>query len=388
MKLKFRMICIMATVIFVTVSVFAVEFIRNHIITVDYQSIKTINELENHIKDDFYYSIDNQELTDSLLNGYISGLGDDYATYYPATDAQSHTDKLNGDAYGLGILTINHPETDEIYVWRVYDNSPADNAGIISGDIIIAINNQNVSDMGYTEGIKLLGNKNEVEVTIKRKNKVLSLDIKPAVCDVQSVYTDLIADKFGYIQIIDFNKKTYAQFKAAIDSFKECDAGAVIIDLRHNSGGTVDTAAKMLDYILPKGDIIRVKDNKGNIIVRNKSNKNALNKPMVLLVDDKTASAAEIFASAIRDFDAGVLIGNKTFGKGAIQRSYDLSNGGTAKFTIAEFVDKNGNSYHKKGIEPDINISEEPLSDYEYYFLSIEDDKALSEALKYLNHPS
>lgn len=371
--------------IIVSTSILAADIIRTHIITLDYNTISTISQLDYYVKNDFYYSIDKGDFNDSILEGYVNGLGDKYAEYYSKADASIHSDSLNGNAYGIGVMCLNTKESDGIYIWKTYKDGPANLSGIKAGDIITHIDNISVKELGYDKALTEIKKDKKLNLTIIRNKEKFNVKIKPSKYDLQSVYEKTLEGNIGYIQVITFNNKTYPQFIAAIDGLKKENIKGLIIDLRHNGGGTVDSAAKMLDYILPKGDTIRVKDNSGKITVRNKSDKKAINIPLAVLVDGNTASAAEIFACAVRDFNRGVLIGTKTYGKSVIQRSYELSNGGKAKFTIAEFVDKNGNSFNEIGLEPDIKVFEKDITDYEYYFLNYNNDKVLQRAVEYLS---
>lgn len=388
MKTKFPFRAIIALILCFTViiSVVTAYAFKNIYGAISPSLAKKLSQISNIVDSDYYFNTNDKEIEEAIASGYISGIGDKYAAYYSKDNATVVKNKYKGDTHGIGMLCVN-TNNYQIYVWRVYSGGSAQIEGLKSGDVITAINGKSVTKTSYNDCVKLLQGKSgkKVNVTYLRNEKENTVTVTCGDYDVQSVYYNLINNKIGYIQIIDFNSKTYLQFKNAVEELKKQGAKSYIFDLRHNGGGTVDSAAKIIDYVLPKGDTIHVKNKSGEIVVRNRSNKSSLKAPIVVLADSKTASSAEIMISALKDFGAATIMGTKTYGKSLIQRNYALNDGSLIKLTIGEFVTAKGDSYNGIGLIPDIELKPSYSTDYEYYFLAPENDTMLISAINQLS---
>lgn len=381
-------VCLLLTFT-VSVSVISLWAFRKSTNGVSVEMAEKITEISEYIKSDYYFSVDSESVTDGAVSGYMQGLGDKYATYYDVEKSSTQADAINGDTHGIGIMAVESFSRD-IYVYKVYRDSPAQLAGIKEGDRIISVEGEKVSTIGFSKAVdKLRGDKGKkTNLTLLRNSKEFSVSVKYDVTDIQSVYSYVTSGNIGVVQIIDFNKKTYPQFKAEVEFLKEQKVKGMIFDLRHNSGGTVETAAQMLDLLLPKCDTVHVKFKDGKVKVRNKSDKNSIDLPFAILTDRITASSSEIFASVMRQQNKAVLIGETTYGKALIQRTYPLKDGSKIKFTVGEFVPKNGESYNGKGLEPDIAVNPGFKISHEFYFLKPNEDKVLKAAVDYINQLS
>ncbi len=370
----------------VSVSVITVYLLKDIYGSISPKLAVKISQIKQIIDADYYFETIEENVMDGISSGYISGIGDKYAAYYSKDNATVVKDKYKGNAHGIGMLCVNTKNL-EIYVWRVYNGSSAQSAGLINGDIITYINGKSVSQMGYSKAVKKLQGKTgkTTELTYVRDGISHTANVTFGNYDAQSVFYNVIDDKIGYVQITDFNSKTYLQFKTAIEELKKQKVKKYIFDLRHNSGGTVDSAAKILDYLLPEGEIIHVKNKSGDVTVRNRSDKNYLNAKIVILADNKSASASEIMISAMKDFGAATVMGTKTFGKSLIQRTYVLSDGSMVKLTVGEYVNSKQESYNGYGLNPDIELVPDYNSDYEYYFMNVENDSMLNAAVNQLS---
>lgn len=389
-KLPFRAFISILLTFTVSVSVMTVYAFRNSISGVDLSVAQKITEISYLVEKDYYFDVDSTVLSDAVITGYVDGLGDKYAAYYNLDTSSQQANALNGDTNGIGIIAVETEQKD-IYVYKVYRDGPADLAGVVAGDRIVSVADKKVSDIGFSEAVKLIqGAKDKkIKLTLRRGDEEYEVSLKCEDSDVQSVYSYIDeATNTGVVQIIDFNKKTYPQFKAEVDSLVQEEIKGIIFDLRHNTGGTVETAAEMLDYLLPKCNTIHIKYKDGRVEVRNKSDKKAIDLPYVILTDEATASSSEIFVSVMRQQKKAVVIGGKTYGKSLIQRSYVLSDGSRVKFTIGEFVPENGESYNESGIEPDIAVDAGLKKSHYYYFLTPENDRVLQTALKYMSQLS
>ena len=364
-------------------------FVDKFYLKANKEVINKLNEIQYLLDEEYYYALNNDDFVDSVADAYVNNYGDKYAEYYTKVEADAEKSKTVGNSFGIGVLATSTTGKGSVYIWRVFENSTADAAGIKSGDIITGIDGKSTLDLGYAKSIlKITSNKEkEIKLTVLRGETYKKFTIKCAENEVQSVYGEFLTkEKLGYLSITEFNKKTYVQFKTLMDEYEKSGAKGYILDLRHNGGGTVDAAAKMLDSLLPKGDTIRVKTKDGKITVRNKSDKNHIEKPIVILQDTATASSSEIFISAMRDFGAATIIGDKTFGKSVIQRYYDLDDGSRVKFTVAEFVNKKGESFNEVGIKPDFNMKEDMPKLKDFYFLKREDDAVFIKAVELLTN--
>ncbi len=385
-KLPFRAVAAMLVFCIVTVAILTVGAMKS-VFGIDFRLAVKVGEIQKLAQAQYYYAIDGQSVADGVAAGYVSGLNDDYAAYYDKESAQTQIESLKGNAYGIGISVVNMPSDSGIFVWRVYEGGTAENAGIKNGDIITAVGGESVADTGYSESVeKIQGAKGEkIQLTLRRGTKTMKITVKCDECDVQTVFSKTVENgKIGVVEVTSFNAKTDVQFKKAVDLLQKDGVKAIIIDLRHNGGGTVTTAANMLDFLLPEGDTVRVRYRSGKTEVRNSSDKEYIDLPFTVLVDSRTASSAEIFASAMRDIGGVKLIGEKTYGKSVIQRNFVLSDGSSVKFTVGEFIPASGESYNKKGLEPDIAITPEYPSGYGYYFLTEKNDNILKTAVDYI----
>ncbi|MEE1278325.1 MAG: S41 family peptidase, partial [Acutalibacteraceae bacterium] len=201
---------------------------------------------------------------------------------------------------------------------------------------------------------------------------------------IQSVFTDKI-DNYGYVEITTFNDKTVAQFKEKVNALIEEGVKGLIFNVADNGGGTLDSVIEILDFLLPEGVIVSVEYNDGVRKVIGKSDEKEIDLPMAVIINSSTASAAELFAASIRDYEKGAIIGEKSFGKGVMQKTYRLYDRSAIRFTVARYYSKNGVSYNKKGIEPDINVVLTKEQKMNYYFTSDRENPYVIKAVEYLN---
>ena len=300
---------------------------------------------------------DREKLEDSMLAGFVSGLGDKYSGYLNEEDAKDRFGRLAGASEGIGITYMKHPDMDAMYVLKVYDGSPAMLAGIERGDIITRIDGVSISELGFNEAVASIPREvgESLSLTIDRNGKSIEADLEYSSITIQTVFYQKI-EHFGYIEITSFNSETVEQFSKAITALTEQGIKGLIFDLRGNGGGTVDSVGKILDTLVGEGAVmtVRFKDGSESVMVR--SDDKEIDLPMAVLTDGNTASAAELFTATIRDFNKGVLVGEKTYGKGVMQNTYMLLGGSSVVLTVAEFLPHSKNSFNEIGIVPDIEI--------------------------------
>lgn len=383
-KIPLRAIVALFVTFAVIVSVITAYFVREDIAHINTQTLNKLSEISKLIDDNYLYAVDDETIANSLISGYVDGIDDKYASYFDESDSATHNEKLKGESYGIGIMCVAE-EYGDIFVWRVYSGSTAEKAGIKPHDLITEVGGKAVKKIGYAKALSMLkSNKKGKKIDIKllRDGKEWNVEVATAKNTVQSVFSEKLDNgKIGYVYISTFNNKTYLQFKNAVSELQNEGVKGLIIDVRHNGGGTVGSAAKMLDFLLPKGDTVMVMDKDGNTDVQYSSDKKCVNLPIVVLGDGSSASASEIFISALKDVGGATFVGEKTYGKGVIQRTYYLDDGTSVKFTVAKFVNSKGESYHEKGISPDVTAKNGFKYDYEFYYMQQSDDAVLNKAL-------
>ena len=322
---------------------------------------------------------------DYAAAGFVGSLGDNYAGYYSAQNYAEKEEITAGKRLGIGVTIAKNPDSGDTVIIYVNRESSAGKAGVQKGDILMKCDGKSVVDKSLDEITEYISSEEEKQtvITVKRGEKTLNFNVE---------YADFIADSVnwrvydgcGIINITVFDDTTKSQFDSAIEDLQKQKVSGYIIDLRNNGGGTVDSCTDILDELLPKGDICRVKYKSGSIKVLAKSDSKMDDTPLCVLVNGNSASASEIFANAVRDFDRGVIIGEKTFGKGIMQTTYTLTDKSAVKFTTAYVVDKNGETYHEKGIEPDIKVTLPDEINERYYFMTDDEDTQLQAAVDYL----
>ncbi len=362
-----------------------------------YQSMDEVYDKANRIKklidEYYYYDEDFNDIADGIYQGLIDSLGDKYADYYDAEELQSVIESNQGTYYGIGVVVQTDTETGEILVVNPYDFAPGYKAGIRAGDKIIAVDEINVVGMDLNESVKYIhGDEGtDVTLTVRRDGKEMEFVVTRAKIDNQTITVKVLDNNIGYMRISSFDGVTLDQYKAGLEELISQDIEGIIFDVRSNGGGFYYTVVEMLDKILPEGKIVYTEDKNGNQEIEY-SDANCIDLPMCVLVDGYTASASEIFAGAIQDYELGAIIGQKTYGKGIVQNTYDLGDGTAIKFTIAGYFTPNGRNIHGDGITPDIEVElPENLGenmdayDKETGILKLEYDTQLQRAISYMN---
>lgn len=343
-----------------------------------------LNEITKKIDEMYYGEISPAALADGAAAGLVEGLGDPYAGYYDAEETEETALSNSGEKVGIGITPVPDAETAALYVYRVDENGPAAAAGVQKGDRITAVNDVAVADAGYEAAVSACVGEAGSTLTLQilRNGETLSLPCTRAEFELTTVYPHMVGE-IGYMQISRFNEKTPDQLIDAVEEMTAAGARGLIFDLRLCGGGLVDATARALDYLLPEGNIISATYADGHSTVLHTSDKAEVNLPMAVLTTKNTASAAELFAAALRDYGKGVLIGSTTYGKGVMQRTFGLHDGSSVKFTIAEFVPPSGVSFNGVGLAPDISVELTKEESARFYYFTDEEDPHLNAALEY-----
>ena len=310
----------------------------------------------------FEEKIDTSEEEAGIYQGFLSGLNDPYAVYYTPDELTSFLDETNGSYCGIGALVSQNVQTGVSTIVRVFEGSPAEEAGILPGDALYKVDGTEVIGMD----LSLLVNNyvkgeegSQLTITVYRENsdeyKDITLTRRPI--DVQTVSGKMLDEEIGYISVAEFDRVTADQFKSMIEELQGEGMKRLIIDLRNNPGGEVTTVVSMADYILKDGGrILTVANKKGTEETYDAEDGHSLEIPMVVLVNGNSASASEVFTGAMKDYGVATIVGTKTFGKGIVQTLMPLSDGSAIKLTTDHYYTPNGNDIHGKGIEPDLEV--------------------------------
>lgn len=323
------------------------------------KAIKKIEELLAYI--DLYYNdeYDAEDVRDAIYKGTMSGLGDPYSVYYTADDYKDLQISTSGNYYGIGAGLAQNANTMEVRVSKVYEGTPAEKAGLQDGDQILKVDDIEATSMELSELVKNIrgeeGTTVHLQVYRESTEETLELDVERANVDLPSVSCEMFEDGIGYIQISEFQSNTAKQFQEAVENLQGQNMKSMIVDVRSNPGGLITSVVDILDQILPEGIVVYTEDKYGKREEYTSDSK-CMKLPIAVLVNENSASASEIFAGAIKDYDYGTLIGTKTFGKGIVQSVYPLEDGDAIKITTAKYYTPKGNYIHKVGIEPDITL--------------------------------
>lgn len=323
------------------------------------KTIGKIEELLAYI--DLYYNdeYDVDDVRDAIYEGTLSGLGDPYSVYYTADDYKDLQISTSGNYYGIGAGLLQNAKTMEVTVSKVYEGTPAEDAGLEDGDQILKVDDVEATSMELSNLVKKIrgeeGTTVHLQIYRESSGETLEVDVKRANVDLPSVSYEMLDGSIGYIQISEFQSNTAEQFKAAVKDLQSQDMKSMIVDVRSNPGGLITSVVDILDQILPEGTVVYTEDKYGKR-ENYTSDSNCLKLPIAVLVNENSASASEIFAGAIKDYNYGTLIGVKTFGKGIVQTVYPLEDGDAIKITTAKYYTPNGNYIHKVGITPDIEV--------------------------------
>lgn len=331
--------------------------------------------------------IDETKLKEGAIAGYVAGLGDEYTEYIPKEEMEEFTEDITGSFVGVGVYMIADESTEQIIVFYPIPESPAEEAGIKSGDIIKSVDGVEYGFEDFdTIAEKIRGEEGtKVTIVVERDGKELSFEMTRKKVNTNPVITKMLDNNIGYVSIPSFDEETAETFKSKVDDLIEKGATSLIIDLRNNGGGIVDGATEIADFLLDKDvEILTTRDNKDNKEVTKSKNKKSIDLPVVVLVNENSASASEILTGALKDNKRATVIGTKTYGKGVIQTVYSLSDGSGLKITTAEYYTPSGTAINKVGIEPDIKV-ELPDTVTSLYSVKEEEDTQLQRAIEELS---
>ncbi len=337
----------------------------------------------------YYEDVDTQEMLESAAWGLVAGIGDVYSTYYTKEDMEAFNEETEGEYAGIGCQLLADPTDQLITITRVFKGSPAEEVGMRTGDKIVYVNDVYYSAYEMDAAVDVMrGTPGEsVKVTVMRGLETIDFDITRKVVNINYVEHQILEDNIGYVMVYDFLGDAVEGFEAALKNFQEAGVGAMIIDLRNNGGGLLDASVMMADMILPKGTVVSMRDKLGNEEVFEIDDE-YYDVPMVVLVNEYSASASEILSGAIRDYGEGTLVGTKTFGKGVVQSVVDFPDGSGLKVTTARYYTPSGECIHEVGIEPHVTVEldEEVVTMYGINNLPHDQDAQLQKAIELIRN--
>ena len=343
--------------------------------------------------DSYYHSLyigelDEEELIDNTIRGYVYGTGDKYAYYLDREQYAELISDTNAEMQGIGVYVIF--QNDVIEIISVMPDSPALEAGIEPGDLVVYVEGESVSEIGYNAAIsKLKGEAGTyAEFTVLRGEELIDFRIKRGYVNEQTVMSRTLESDptIGIVRILSFDLGTPGQFKEACQNLIDGGAKKFIFDVRYNPGGDLRSIVEILDYLLPKGLIVRITDKDGNVVETYTSDASSLDLPICVLTNGSTASAAELFTSALKDYEKATVVGTNTYGKGTVQTIIPLSDGTGIGISYRLYCPPFSDNFEGVGIAPDVEVEpDESLAGKNIYKITDSEDNQLQKAVEILN---
>lgn len=349
-----------------------------------------LNTIDSVINEYYLYDseIDQDSMIEGIYEGYVDGLDEDYTVYYTAEEYDDLLESNSGEYSGIGVSISQDVDTGVITVLNSFENGPAYAAGIREDDILYAVEGEEVTGVDINQVVaEIKGEEGTyVNLTIYRPStdEYIDLEVERQIVQNPTVSYELLEDNIGYIEITEFDEVTVEQFDEAVDDLLDQGAESLIFDVRDNPGGLLTAVCDVLDRILPEGElIVYTMDKNEDTVEYYAEDEETLDLPMIVLTNENTASAAEIFTAVLQDYEYATVIGTTTYGKGIVQLIIPLSDGSAMKVTQSEYYTPNGVCIQGEGITPDILIEEEEETEVEEDATEEEEtDVQLEEALE------
>ena len=361
-------------------SIFGIESSNDNQLTKSIKYIKTI--LDKYYLND----IDEDKAIDGAIEGYVSSLGDPYTEYIPKDEMEDYKNNLMGNYVGVGIYMAQNSKDNTIVVLSPIKYSPAEEAGIQPGDIIKKINGVEYTGEDMTAAANNIKGEEGSTVTleIQRGQEIKTFEITRKKITTNPVVSEKLDNNIGYLEVTSFDEDTAENFKAKYEELKSQGITSLIIDLRNNGGGLVEQALKIADYIVPKGkDLLVTVDKDKNEKVEKSEEDVLIDMPIVVLVNENSASSSEILAGALKDLNEATIVGTTTYGKGVIQQLLTLRNGAGLKVTVEEYYTPNRTKINGVGIEPNEKV-ELPETVSNHLLVQRDQDTQLQKAIEIL----
>lgn len=377
--------------IFLALGILAVAFVASYFFTknnvgaqfvIGDDVVRKSNALIEYIDKNFLYEYDEEDMENAIYKAIMSSLGDPYSCYYTEDEFKALMEETEGTYCGIGVVVTTDVDTGYIRVIQPYKNAPGAQAGIKSGDLITAVNDKDIRGIDIDLVVKDIKGEEgtSVKITVNRSGEMFTFDVVRKMVEIETVEHKMLDNNIGYIHITQFDGVTESQMQKAIDDLTSEGMTSLIVDVRDNPGGRLDTVCNILDKFIDKGKmIVYTKDVDGNRVDYKAKKDPIIDIPCVVLTNGNSASASEIFAGALQDYELAHIIGTQTFGKGIVQTIIPMVDGTAFKLTIEDYYTPLGKTIHGKGVTPDKVVE----FDYEAYE---EDgtDTQLDAAIEYL----
>lgn len=330
---------------------------KNAVNDVSMEKAKLIEEI---IDERYTGEVDKELMEADMYKGMMISLGDPYSAYYTAEEYEELNTETTGAYKGIGVVMQMQMDTGMVKVVRCYEGAPGAKAGLLPEDILVQVNGEDISGLELSEVVdRVKGSKDEVaHLTVVREGEedYLEFDVPLEEVNIPVVAHEMLEDNIGYISLYEFTEQTEPQYLEAFEDLKNQGMERLIIDVRNNPGGLLTSVCGILNDILPEGLIGYTEDKEGTREEIDSDGKNELDIPLAVLVNGNSASASEIFAGAIQDYEKGTIVGTTTFGKGIVQSVLPLSDGSAVKTTTAKYYTPKGRCIHGTGITPDVEV--------------------------------
>ena len=346
-----------------------------------------LHELQRLIEKKYIGETDPASLEDGAAAGMIEAMGDRWSYYIPASQMEAHEEAMANAYVGVGITILLEKKEDGFYIQQVNPNGPAHDAGILPGDILVGVEGQTTEEMLSEDAKELIRGPEgtSVNVTILRDGEKKDFTLERRTIEVDVAVGKMVTEDIGLVTIVNFDDRCAEEAIEAIEDLRSQGAKKLIFDVRFNPGGYAHELVKLLDYLLPEGDLFRTEDYAGRKQV-DTSDARYLDMPMAVLVNGDSYSAAEFFAAALMEYEAATIVGEKTTGKGRFQQTHHLKDGSAANISVGNYYTPKGVSLDGVGITPDIEVKVEEETAMKIVSQTIEpeDDPQLQAAIKAL----
>ncbi len=369
--LALSLIAIASAVTFILTSFFSLQSFNEKVVDVNEKAKKysSLQVLDSYVRENYFGDIDEEELSSGILKGYVEGIDDKYSRFLTAEEYQNELSSDSGELVGLG-LTLTEDESGYIRIAEIYQDSPVSESDLVVGDIITYVDGNDVLVTGFDESIEAMKGQEGTEITITVRRDGIDRDMVfvRRSMELTSVTGEMLSGYIGYIKITAFKKNTPDQFIETLERLNSNGAKAFIFDLRDNGGGLVSALEECVDPLLPEGIVATAEYKDGHSETLVYSDESELNLPMIVLVNDKTASAGELFAASLKDFGKAQLVGIQTFGKGVMQQTTEFEDGSAVVLTVAEYKTAYSECYDGIGLVPDYVVENEEDSETDFQY--------------------
>lgn len=355
---------------------------------IDESVLEKTSQIESIIDQYYYFDTDDESLQDGVYKGLLEALDDPYAEYYTAEEYAKLQEDDSGEYAGIGVTVSKDEDTGYVRAINILDGAPAEKVDIQPDDIIVQIDDYEIStddDLDYL--VSLIRGEEGTDVTLKiyrEKDKDYhDVTITREIVEYSTVSSFMIDDSIGYVRITQFIDNTDEDFEEAVEALKKEGMQALMIDVRSDPGGMLTTVVNICDYLLPEGTIVSIKNKAGETEKEYTStDEKSLDMPMVVLTNEYSASASEILTAALKENGAATIVGTNTYGKGIVQSVIPLGDGTAVKLTTEKYFTPDGNDIHKKGVAPDVEV--ELPDDYTYEDFQKEGDSQYQKGIEVL----